>query len=304
MKFDVVIANPPFQDRVKRGRTPHKLWIKFTERTFEQWLRPGGLLVQVSPASFQSPSNRILALMQDHQTIHIDFDAGEHFAGVGSTFAWYIIENRPRRRKTTVKSGGKSFSIALDRQMLWLPSPLTREALRIHDAVMFKPPSHLDIRHDYVTCHNSRLRTTGTLSKTRTPAHRFPVLHTNPQTWYSSVRQPWSKQPKVMWSRSGYTKPFFDPGRLGGTDMAYYVPVADEEAGNILVANLQHPLMRYVLSSARWSGFGNEVVFSRLPAALGTRRFADTEMDEFFGLSAKESAYARAQVGGNPPAAR
>lgn len=60
------------------------------------------------------------------------------------------------------------------------------------------------------------------------PASGF---HTNNITWWSSRRQEWAPKPKVMWTHSGYTKPFFDNGVNGGTDMAYYVLVIQRGGG-------------------------------------------------------------------------
>jgi hypothetical protein len=94
-----------------------------------------------------------------------------------------------------------------------------------------------------------------------------------------------------MWSRSGYTKPFYDDGVLGGTDMAYYVLVPSEECGNNLVHNMNSKLIRYILTTAKWSGFGNEKVFCRLPDLPFDRKMTDSEVYLLFGLTDKERMY-------------
>ena len=95
MKFDVILTNPPFQDTVKRNTTPHKLWIDFTRAVFDRLLKDNGILCQVSPASFGSPSNKVLDLMKEHRTVRVRFDTGEHFPTVSSTFADYLIYKSP-----------------------------------------------------------------------------------------------------------------------------------------------------------------------------------------------------------------
>ena len=96
-----------------------------------------------------------------------------------------------------------------------------------------------------------------------------------------------------MWSRSGYTKPFYDDGVLGGTDMVYYVIVDDKESGENLTHNLNSMLMRYILKTAKWSGFGNEKVFCSLPKLPTDRRMSDDDMFDHFNITEQERTYVR-----------
>ena len=295
MRFDVVATNPPFQDRTARKRTPHKLWIDFTLAAFDRLLAPGGLLLQISPASFQSPSSKVLRLMRQLDTSLLNFDVSHHFPKVGSSFAYYAIRNRPRRDDTVVVTDGRRFAFPLDEGVLWLPADLGREALSIHRKTMWGRHPRLTVEHDYVTCHNLRL--VDTLSKTATDEHIHPVFHTNAQVWYSAVRQRFADQPKVMWTRSGYTRPFADAGVYGGTDMVYFVVCRSSEAAENLAHNLNLPLFRYILRTAKWSGFGNEIVFHGLPALPDDRRLTAAELDELFGLTPQERAYVERHLG-------
>jgi len=131
------------------------------------------------------------------------------------------------------------------------------------------------------------------LVETQTPEHPYPVFHTNNITWWTSIRQEWAAQPKVMWTRSGYTKPFFDDGVHGGTDMAYYVVVANQCEGQNLAANMNTELLRYIYRTAKWSGFGNERVFAGLPDLPRDRALSDGEMFALFGLTDEEVDYVR-----------
>jgi len=95
MQFDIVATNPPFQDTTKRGKTQHKLWIDFTLKTFSHWLKPGGILLQVSPSSFLSPSSKILQLFKSKAVKFLNLDTKTYFPEVGSTFADYMVSNNP-----------------------------------------------------------------------------------------------------------------------------------------------------------------------------------------------------------------
>jgi len=293
MKFDVIVTNPPFQDSVNRKKTPHKLWIDFTVAVFDRLLRDGGYLCQVSPASFASPSNVVLEHMKHFRTLVLRLDTESFFPDVGSSFSDYLIQKVPTGSfATQIFTRSDSFEVILDAGIQYLPNDLSRLAMSIHDKVMFRDRPKLKVEWDYVTCHNIRRKSASpTLTEEQSPSFPFPVFHTNRSTWWSSIRQEWATVPKVMWSRSGYTKPFFDGGVLGGTDMAYFVRVDGEAQGLHLAHNLNLLLMRYIYKTAKWSGFGNERVFASLPALPTDRALADAELFDLFALTPEEVSY-------------
>lgn len=298
MKFDVILTNPPFQDSVNRKKTPHKLWIDFTLAVFDRLLSEGGSLVQVSPSSFSSPSNVVLDLMEENQTMTLRFENAHHFPEVASTFSDYWIRKRPNNgTPTQVCKSGESFEIQFDRSMSYLPNDLCRLSMSIHRKVMFASSPRLTVEWDYVTAHNIRRREKEpTLVEHRTDTHIYPVFHTNRSTWWSSIRQDWADELKVMWTRSGYTKPFFDAGVHGGTDMVYFVRVKSEAQGRALAANMSLPLMQYIYKTAKWSGFGNERVFAGLPDLPRERVLSEGELCDYFHLTEEEAEYVEAIV--------
>jgi hypothetical protein len=300
MKFDLILTNPPFQDRGNRGRTPHKLWIEFTEHSLNNLLTEGGTLCQVSPSSFQSPSNRILDLMKKYDTQWIHLDTAQYFEGVASSFADYAIcKTSNTNNGALVVRGGASFRVLLNQEVMYLPNDLSDISLEIHRKVIFETSEKLKVERDYVTCHNILLRKSDSLSKDKTEKHKYPVLHTNNQTWWSSIKQGWADSQKVMWSRSGYTLPFFDDGKLGGTDMVYFVRVSSEDDGRALASILNSKLFRYIFKTAKWSGFGNEKVFDALPVVPLKAPLDDAEVYSLFSLNAEEVNYVESVVGKN-----
>lgn len=291
MKFDIVLTNPPFQDSVKKKKTQHKLWIDFTKASFDRWLKPGGKLSQVSPSSFLSPSNKILKILQEKNCAFLRLDTRKHFPSVGSTFADYLIINETQKTDTEITTESGSFYKTIDDSIFYLPIDICEHSLSIHKKVMFDFKNKLDVRYDYVTCHNVQIHRNDNISKTKTKKHVYPLLHTNSQIWYSCIRQDWADEKKVMWSRSGYTKPRYDDGILGGTDMAYYVLVSNKQSGENLVHNLNSMLMKYILKTAKWSGFGNEKVFCSLPNLPINAKLSDNEIFDLFGLTPDERQY-------------
>lgn len=297
MQFDVVVANPPFQDSTNKKKTQHKLWINFTQKAFDEWLKPGGVLLQVSPSSFLSPSNKILKLFQNKDVRFLRLDTKTFFPKIGSTFADYMVYNSPNAGKTEIITEQGKFEQMIDSSVFYLPIDICEESLSVHRKVIFDTPDKLDVRYDYVTCHNVQIHRNDVISKTETPDHIHPIMHTNSQVWYSRVRQDWANKKKVMWSRSGYTKPVYDDGILGGTDMIYYVLVNSQTDGHNLVNNLQTKLFQYILKTAKWCGFGNEQVFCALPNLPTDHRMTDGEIFSLFGLTDSEVSYVEKYVG-------
>ena len=266
MQFDVVATNPPFQDSTNRKKTQHKLWINFTKEAFSKWLKPDGLLLQVSPSSFLSPSSKVLKLFQQKVVEFLRLDVKEYFPTVNSTFAYYSVINRDSDGEyTNIVNEKGVFTKKIDDNIFYLPNDFCEESLSIHSKVIF--------------------------SKTETEKHIYPIYHTNNQIWYSQVRQEWADKKKVMWTRSGYTKPFYDDGKYGGTDMMYYVIVNSDEEGLNLLHNLQSKLMQYILKTAKWSVFGNEKVFNSLPNLPRDEKLSDEDIFNLFNLTEEEIQY-------------
>ncbi len=290
MQFDLILTNPPFQNSEQRGKTHHKLWVDFTTHLFSNSLAVGGSLIQVSPASFASPSNPVLEIMKANSTRVVRFGTESYFPDVASTFSdYWIVKSENHDCVTRVVDPTQDFEISLDPSIYYLPNNLGPHSMAIHRKVMFDSIEKLNVEWDYVTCHNVlRNRKPEVLNETETVTHKFPVFHTNKSTWYASVRQEWADQLKVMWTRSGYTKPFFDPGVLGGTDMVYFVTVESESQGMALAHNLNSRLFRYIFKTAKWSGFGHERVFRLLPDMSKYSPLNDDQLFAQFGLTPEE----------------
>jgi len=287
-KINIIFVNPPFEDKNKRNTTPHKLWIDFTLKSFKDWLSPDGYLIQISPSSFSSPSSKILKLFREKNVQSLYFAQEKHFKNISIAISYYIIQNNDTIGDTNVND---LYKLRIDDSMLYIPNDYNPVSLSIHKKVMFEPTEKLKIDKDYVTCHNIRLKDEkSTLSKTKTDIHIYPIFHTNRQVWFSSLKQEFLDKKKVMWTRSGYTKPFYDNGIHGTTDLAYFVRVTNDAEGENLTHNICSILFKYIFKTAKWSGFGNDKVFNALPK-LPDKKMNDNELFNYFNLTDDEILY-------------
>ena len=69
--------------------------------------------------------------------------------------------------------------------------------------------------------------------------------------------------------------------------------VSDTESGENLAHNMNSLLMRYIFKTAKWSGFGNEKVFCRLPNLPTDRKMSDDDVFDHFDITEQEREYVR-----------
>lgn len=330
MKFDNIFGNPPYQDNFSRGKTQHKTWISFTLMTVTEWCKEGGFIGWITPQSWASPSNKVLDILKTKEVPFLSMDTGTHFPDIGSTFSHYGIFNTNRTGTTEIQNRDSRYNLIFDDKVLYIPNDFCEQSYNIHKKVIFDYSEKLDVSYDYVTCHNvirhamtinlkkindleKKILNTNdcktrnrlhislekmkskeidvSVSERKTETHIHPILHTNGKIWYSSKKQHFADRKKVMWSRSGYTKPFYDDGKLGCSDMGYYILVENEEQGQNLSKFLNSLLMQYIFRTAKWSGFGNEKVFLSLPKVSLRKELSDAEIYETFSLSQEEIEY-------------
>jgi len=276
--FDAVITNPPFEDRNKCGKTQHKLWVKITKRIFSNYLKDGGLLLQITPFSFGSPSNKLFKLFKEKQVKYINFGKQYYFKNVNVNMAWYLIYNNNNDNDTLIDN---KYEINL-KKCLYLPNDI--KSIDIHKKVMFNDKQKYNVLHDFNTLHNiRRYDENPVLSEVKTDKHIHPVFHTNRKVWYSSITNKHTKNKKVIWSKSGYTKPIYDKGIYSMTDFGFYILVNTDEEGENIVHNLNSKLFRYIFKTAKWCGFGDHNVFANIPV-LPNRKMTDKELCEYFDI--------------------
>ena len=105
--FNLVMANPPYAKLLadgSRASKNHNLIGAFIRKSLEM-LEPGGLLLYITPDNWMSLADRntLIGELTRMQIVHIDIHtAKKYFKHVGSSFVWYLIENRPFYKDVSV----------------------------------------------------------------------------------------------------------------------------------------------------------------------------------------------------------
>ena len=88
---------------------------------------------------------------------------------------------------------------------------------------------------------------------------------TSIQVVYSSNKCKNQNDKKILMSRSGYLKPFYDDGIIGVGGDCFACLVKDEIEGHKIIQLINSKLYTFYIQTNKWSGFHNKEVLQDLP---------------------------------------
>ena len=289
MQFDVAVGNPPFQgnNEVDCNRTQpknHNLWTKFIHKCFSDLVKDDGYVAFVTPDSWMSPSNKIFQLFKKYQLLQVDLECSKYF-NVGSSFTAWIAQKSPITKETvlgTVSVNLKDFP--------YLPRHV-EQTLGIHKKVISSSNARMPVVGD-TTCHSSK----EVVALQQCDHFCYPLLHTNAQERYSKIKSKYFDHIKVMWTLSGNYIPHIDLGVKGFTEVNQAIIAKDETQANNILSIMNSDLYRFIVTTAKWSGFLNGKVFTMLPKLDFDKSWSNDEIYTAFGLTLEEIAIVEANI--------
>jgi hypothetical protein len=289
MKFDVAVGNPPFQgnNEVDCNRTQpknHNLWTKFIHKCFSDLVKDDGYVAFVTPDSWMSPSNKIFQLFKEYQLLQVDLECSKYF-NVGSSFTAWVAQKSPVTKETvlgTVSVNLKDFP--------YLPRNV-EQTLGIHKKVISSSNARMPVVGD-TTCHSSK----EVVALQQCDHFCYPLLHTNAQERYSKIKSKYFDHIKVMWTLSGNYIPHIDLGVKGFTEVNQAIIAKDETQANNILSIMNSDLYRFIVTTAKWSGFLNGKVFTMLPKLDFDKSWSNDEIYTEFGLTLEEIAIVEANI--------
>ena len=285
MKFDVIVGNPPYQGSNTIGTQQpksHNLWSKFVSSSIDM-IEEGGYVAMVTPDSWMSANSQVLNLFKQYSLTWCKTDVSEHF-NVGSSFtAWILFKG-----KGPTLIDGIEVDIT---ELEYLPRTF-HQTWPIHSKVIKSDHSKILVKID-TTCHSDRKH--NNLSEHADSTYVYKTFHTNAQTkWAKKKTQDYDKS-KIVWTLSGYFKPFYSNGELGTTEVCQYILVDESKAANTL-SWISSKLYQFIVATGKWSGFSNGRVVSLLPELDSNRMWADADIYAHFKLTPEEIALIESTV--------
>ena len=288
MKFSAIATNPPYQSTNVIGtKQPksHNLWSKFVTKAIDELVEDDGYVAMVTPDSWMSANSQILEKFKENNLLWCNTNVSEYFSE-GSSFTAWVVQKQHSGQRGVIDGIKVDFS-----KINYLPRDF-HNTYPVHDKVINSKFPKLEILVD-TTCHSDRKHEK--LSDTTNNVYKFLTFHTNAQTKYSRLKSKHFDNSKIIWTLSGYFKPFYDPGQLGTTEICQYVLVKNEDEATCILSFLNSRLYQFIIKTGKWSGFLNGKVICNLPR-LPNKIYTDIELYDLFGLTPEERSYVDANA--------
>jgi len=295
--YDLVMANPPYaklQENGKRASKNHNLIKDFIEKALSV-LKPGGYLMFITPDNWMSYAdrNKLIEIITDLQIVHLDIhSAKKYFKKIGSSFTWYIIQNKPAYKNITVSGQWKNQSYCgevCSKKRKYIPLVYNNIVANILEKTVdnealekFQVKTSSDL-HRYTK--------RDIISNDETPEFKYRLIHTPSQTVYASRSHKFQDGWKVFISTTDKYGVFVD--NCGMTQSIVFIQCKSKADAENVAKILMHPLYVFINNICRWGNFNNIRILQSFPV---TGETDEKKMFDFFKITDEEIAFIRTNL--------
>jgi len=201
--FDVILGNPPFQEKVGPNKT-ETLWGKFIIKSLTI-LKSSGYLVFVHPSGwrniegkFKNIQKEILTRNLQYLEIHNEKDGIKTFSSE-TRYDWYVLKNEiVDNTNTIIKFQDGTTNTINVNGLEFIPNGKYE---KIMSMIAKNGEESVDVIHDYSLYETRK----SWMSKTKTEEYKYPCVYTvnsksEPSFFYSSIKHGQFGVPKFIWS--------------------------------------------------------------------------------------------------------
>lgn len=271
MKFDLIVANPPYAKLMsdgKRASKNHNLIKPFLKKSLEL-LNDGGYVIYIIPDNWMSLSDRntLISDLTQYQFHWLDIhSAKKWFPKIGSSFTWFVLEKMAFYKPFTVEAiyNKKHFLTTVTSQVRdYIPLLYT-------DTVQSILTKTIDMNNEKFKVETSsdlhKFTKKDCISTTNTEVFKYKLIHTPKQTVYANRPHKFQDGFKVFISTTDTYKVFVD--NCGMTQSIAFIRCESEAEATDVQKVLQHKMYTFLNNICRWGNFNNVRILQRFPKAV------------------------------------
>jgi len=299
-KYDLIVANPPYAKLLENGKRAsknHNLIKDFIEKALSQ-LKPNGYLLFITPDNWMSYADRntLIGYLTQLQIIYLNIHiAKKYFKKVGSSFVWYLIENKPYYKDIEVSGIWKKkeyVSSVKSTKRKYIPLLYNQ----IVQNILSKTIDNISLpKFDIKTSSDLHKYTKAKfISTEKTEEFKYKLIHTPSQTVYSSRPHKFQEGYKIFISTTDKYRVFID--KCGMTQSIVFIICSNEEQAKKYLQILQHPLYVFINNICRWGNFNNIRILQSFPIPNIEYSGNYEELYNYFNITKQEIEYINANL--------
>ena len=296
MKFDCLLTNPPYQDssHSEKKNTLWRKWIKFND----QLVKNDGIFSLIIPSSWMgsSPILKENFLCDGKKEIkynitHINRDeCKKHFAGIGSTFSYFVMENNEYKGNTSIISKNINGEIEVENDLNLnnsivdvFPRDLTDIGLSIINKTLGNHIQKLGIinnTHNH-SVHRAKWR------NERVDEFIYPIQNTPSKLYWYNYPHVHQGQSKLLIPTTTYFRNQL-VSTNGVTQSFCYFLINENQDSTIVSNNINNKLFDYLNECFRYANWNSVNLLRKLPNLPLDVLLNDNEIYEYFNLNKNE----------------
>ena len=264
MRWNVVVGNPPYQN--DSDSMSEVLWLKFIVKAAKLSKK----VLFVTPKSWcnlseDSHKQELYNIFNERLVYaNISDDIKEnHFKGIGSSFSYFVLDSE-KNKDTFIIKNKDIFELSY-KEVKWIPNNLDIMTLNILNKTLWSNSKKLNGSFNEITGYRKG-------GKFIDDKGKFKVSNTSAQyskdVWlYTNTPQEVMTKNKIIFSDSGYNKPYYDNGNINLGHHSRAIFVKDENEGIELIEFLNSKLVSFLIKTKASSGtsVGFESIVKYLP---------------------------------------
>jgi methylase of polypeptide subunit release factors len=295
MKFDVVVGNPPYQN--KEENADGALWLRFVNKGMEH-LAQDGKLMFITPTSWVGKqSNTKKADWSSFTDNHVELykvlnkaEKEKHFGGVGSSFGYYILSKGKGLTKIVFEDGTTSNYQLVPKEPL--PNTITKTSFSIHQKIANVKKLQFESSFKF---HSQVLKQKGIVSDVKGGVFKHTTYFSHNLIRYTSEKQDIYADIKVMIPNVGTIANAWVGSNCNLTEDVTFVKVNSVQEGDNLVLILKSKMFLYIGNQYR-SGRNLGLAIKFLPLLDMSKQWLDSEIYKHFNLTQEEIDYVEDNV--------